>query len=195
MPRQVDYYFSLTSPWAYIGHRLFMEVARRHDVTVRYRPVTLWEVFADSGGLPLAKRHILRQRYRMVELQRWRARRGLEFHLQPAFWPFDATLADGTVAALAERGADVEAFLPAAYAAVWEQQKNLADPAVVADLLQRGGIDPGQCWPKLRLMEQPRPSRRTSSGPSKPAFSARPAMCWTVRSSGARTESNCSMTH
>jgi len=24
MPRTIDYYFSLSSPWAYIGHRLFM---------------------------------------------------------------------------------------------------------------------------------------------------------------------------
>ena len=26
MPRQVDYYFSLQSPWAYIGHKLFRDV-------------------------------------------------------------------------------------------------------------------------------------------------------------------------
>ena len=25
MPRQVDYYFSFQSPWAYIGHKLFRE--------------------------------------------------------------------------------------------------------------------------------------------------------------------------
>ena len=28
MPRQVDYYFSFQSPWAYIGHKSFQEVAR-----------------------------------------------------------------------------------------------------------------------------------------------------------------------
>ena len=32
MPRQVDYYFSLQSPWAYIGHKLFREVASTYDL-------------------------------------------------------------------------------------------------------------------------------------------------------------------
>jgi hypothetical protein len=31
--------------------------------------------------LPLMKRHPVRQRYRMVELQRWRDKRGQKFHL------------------------------------------------------------------------------------------------------------------
>ena len=52
------------------------------------------------------KRHPVRQRYRMVELQRWRDKRGLKFHLQPANWPFNARLADGVVIAAIEAGLD-----------------------------------------------------------------------------------------
>jgi 2-hydroxychromene-2-carboxylate isomerase len=72
MPRTVDYYFTLLSPWAYIGHACFMDIVRRHGVTVNCKPVALAQVFADTGGLPLPKRHPARQRYRMFELQRWR---------------------------------------------------------------------------------------------------------------------------
>ena len=32
MSRQIDYYFSLQSPWAYIGHKLFREVASPYDI-------------------------------------------------------------------------------------------------------------------------------------------------------------------
>ena len=32
MSQNVDYYFSMHSPWAYIGHAPFMEVVRRHDL-------------------------------------------------------------------------------------------------------------------------------------------------------------------
>ena len=81
MPRIIDYYFSLVSPWAYIGHAPFMEIARRHGVEVNYKPVFLGRVFAETGGLPLAQRHPARQRYRIVELQRWRERRGLSFNI------------------------------------------------------------------------------------------------------------------
>ena len=70
MARQIDYYFSLQSPWAYIGHRLFRDVVATHDLKVNHKPVVLVDLFSETGGLPLLKRHPVRQRYRMVELQR-----------------------------------------------------------------------------------------------------------------------------
>ena len=82
MPRNIDHYFSLHSPWAYIGHVPFMEVVRRHDVKVTCKPISLASVFAETGGLPVAKRHPARLRYRILELQRWREKRGLRRHPQ-----------------------------------------------------------------------------------------------------------------
>jgi len=134
MPRPIDYYFSLLSPWAYIGHRLFMDIAARRDLAVNYKPVVLTDVFAQTGGLPLAKRHAVRQRYRMLELQRWRDKRGLQFTLKPAFWPFDVTLADRFVIAAVVKGTDPGAFLANAFAAVWEGQRNLAEEATLLEL-------------------------------------------------------------
>src|SRR4029434_3483847 len=89
---------------------------------------------AGARGRPLMKRHPVRQRYRMVELQRWRDKRGLKFHLQPANWPFNARLADGVVIAALETGHDPDRYLRRAFAAVWEHQLNLADPATLAKL-------------------------------------------------------------
>ena len=139
--RTIEYYFSLLSPWAYIGHAALTTISSRHHARVRYHPVNLSTVFPQSGGLPLLKRHPSRQRYRMLELQRWRDKRGLPFRLRPRFWPFDATLADQVAVALTLVQADIELFLPAAYEAVWEQERDLADPAVLAALLQQGGFD------------------------------------------------------
>src|SRR4051812_9079322 len=139
MPRQVDYYFSFQSPWAYIGHGFFREVASTYDLKVNHKPVVLVDLFSETGGLPLMKRHPVRQRYRMVELQRWRDKRGLNFHLQPANWPFNARLADGLVIAAVEAGHDPDAFLRRAYAGVWEDQVNLADAGVVSQLADAAG--------------------------------------------------------
>src|SRR4051812_48100579 len=143
MPRQVDYYFSFQSPWAYIGHNMFMEVVKAYDLSVNYKPVVLVDLFSETGGLPLMKRHPVRQRYRMVELQRWRDKRGLKFHLQPANWPFSARLADGVVIAASEAGLDPEPFARRAFAAVWEDQLNLADPATVIKLADASAL-PGK---------------------------------------------------
>src|SRR2546423_10883526 len=95
MPKHIDYYFSFPSPWAYIGHAAFEDVARANGCTVNYKPVMLGELFAETGGLPLAKRHPARQRYRLLELQRWREKRGLAFSLHPKHWPFDPKLSAG----------------------------------------------------------------------------------------------------
>lgn len=141
MTRSIDYYFTLVSPWAYIGHRTFADLATRHDLAVNYKPVALGTVFPESGGTPLAKRHPLRVRYRDIELQRWREKRGLSFHLKPEFWPIEPTFVDCVVVAIAARGENVEAFLPAAFAAIFENQLDLKDPAVVAKLLTDGGLD------------------------------------------------------
>lgn len=140
MQRRVDYYFSLLSPWAYIGHRLFMEIARRRDVEVTYKPVNLIKVFEDTGGLPLAKRHPARQRYRLSELQRWREKRGLAFRLHPKFWPFDTELGDRFVIAASAAGLDPGRFLGDAFAAVWEHERNLGDPATLMDIGANAGL-------------------------------------------------------
>jgi 2-hydroxychromene-2-carboxylate isomerase len=143
MPRQVDYYFSFQSPWAYIGHKPFGDLARSHSLKVNYKPVLLVDLFSETGGLPLVKRHPVRQRYRMVELQRWRDRRGLTFHLQPANWPFNARPADGVVIAAVEAGHDPDKFMQRAFAGVWEDQLNLADPATLVKLADDSGL-PGK---------------------------------------------------
>lgn len=141
MPRPVDYYLSVASPWTYLGHAPFMDLARRHGVEIHWKPVLLGEVFDQTGGLPLAKRHPARQRYRLLELQRWRERRGVPLVLQPAHFPFDPSLADRAAIAIVRSGGDPAAWLGRAHDGVWAREQNLADPATVGALLSEAGYD------------------------------------------------------
>jgi 2-hydroxychromene-2-carboxylate isomerase len=141
MLRTIDYYFSLVSPWAYIGHVPFMDIAQRHGIEVNYKPVFLGRVFSETGGLPLSQRHPARQRYRLVELQRWREKRGLSFNINPKHWPFDVNLADRFVIAVTTTAKSPDPFLRRAFAAVWEEERDLADPLVLAELAEQAGFD------------------------------------------------------
>jgi 2-hydroxychromene-2-carboxylate isomerase len=141
MSRAITYFFSLVSPWAYIGHAPFMDLVRRHRLRVDYRPVSLALVFAETGGLPLAKRHPARQRHRMLELQRWREKRGLSFDLHPRHWPFDTKLPDQLVIALAAAGHDPSEFLRLVFIACWEQNRDAADEGILTELLTAAGFD------------------------------------------------------
>ena len=140
MIQQIDYYFSMVSPWAYMGHAPFMDIVKRYGLTVRHKPVPLGKVFAETGGLPLGKRAPARQRYRIFELQRWREKRGLNFHLRPKNWPFDGTLADCFVIAAVDAGHDPDKFLRRAFAAVWEDEVTLADEATLARIGNEVGL-------------------------------------------------------
>ena len=142
MAATITYVFTSHSPWTYLGHAAFLDIARRHGAAVEYRPVPLGAIFAETGGQPLAKRHPVRQRYRLVELQRWRARRGLPLNLHPQFFPVDPVLADRLAIAIAEAGGDPDPFLRRVFAAVWAEERNLADPATIADLAAASGIGP-----------------------------------------------------
>lgn len=139
-PRRIDYFFSCVSPWSFLGHAPFMAVAHRHHATVAFHPVELGPVFAQTGGLPLAKRAPERQRYRLVELQRWRAKRGVELHLAPAFWPFDGALADQTIIAALQAGLPVDDLVARICSGVWQRQENLALPEVIAAVADAVGL-------------------------------------------------------
>jgi 2-hydroxychromene-2-carboxylate isomerase len=141
MPRHLDYFLSLSSPWAYIGHPILLDIANRHELSITYKPVFLGNIFAETGGLPLPKRHPARQRYRLVELQRWRDRRALSFNIRPKFWPFDVNPADRFVIAIGMSGSDAGAFVSRAFAAVWEKEQNLADDAVILRLAAEAGLN------------------------------------------------------
>lgn len=141
MPRQIDYYFTLLSPWTYLGHGAFIDLARRHGLAVRYRPTPLRSVFDETGGLPLPKRHPVRQRYRVLELQRWRAKRNLPLTLFPKFFPYDVSLADRMVLAVAARGDDPAGFIGEVLADVWAREQDMSRPDLVLAAAARAGLE------------------------------------------------------
>lgn len=143
MSLTVDYYLVPQSPWTYLGHARFVELARASGAQVRVLPMDLGVIFPLSGGLPLPKRAPQRQAYRLVELQRFAAHLGLPLNLKPRFFPvagddasrliIAADLHHGAAAALALAGAVL--------GAVWVQERDIADAATLAALLSEVGLD------------------------------------------------------
>ncbi|MFZ6842774.1 2-hydroxychromene-2-carboxylate isomerase [Undibacterium sp. RuTC16W] len=129
MNRVCEYYFVPQSPWAYLGHQRFVDLAKKHAVRVDLKPIDLGKVFAISGGLPLAKRAPQRQAYRLVEMQRWSTHLELPMNLQPTFFPVAAdSAAHLIIAAQLAHGTETALHLTGAIMrGVWAEQKNIAD--------------------------------------------------------------------
>lgn len=139
--RSITYYFSLHSPWTYLGNATFHDIARRHGCAIDYRPMPLRAVFDETGGLPLPKRHPVRQRYRLVDLQRWRERRGLPLVLQPKHFPFDPSLADRMTIVILAAGGDPLAFIGDVMAGLWARDEDMSGTEPLLACAERAGHD------------------------------------------------------
>jgi 2-hydroxychromene-2-carboxylate isomerase len=143
MAATIDYYFVPISPWAYLGHARFAAIARAAGAAVRVLPVDIGgRVFAASGGLPLAKRAPQRQAYRLVELQRFSEHLGLPLNLHPKYFPAPSDDAARLIIAVALNDGDGAAMklTGAVLAAVWAEERDIADEGVRAALLAEQGL-------------------------------------------------------
>jgi len=143
MSKVCDYYFAPHSPWSYLGHQRFIDIATKHKIKVAIKPCDLSRVFAASGGLPLAKRAPQRQAYRLVELQRWSDFLQVPMHVQPQFFPVTPDPAARLIiAAQIAHGNEVALNLSTAIMrAMWSEQKNIADEATLIGIACDADLD------------------------------------------------------
>jgi len=154
MANVVDYYFTPVSPFMYLGHDRFVDLAEKHGVSIAVKPVDLGKVFEVSGGLPLGKRSPQRQAYRLVELQRWAKLLGKPMNIQPKFFPVGGDLAAGFVLAAAEQGIQQALALTGAIGrAIWEQDRNVAELTTLTTIAAECGFDSGQLAARAQAPE------------------------------------------
>ncbi len=146
MALHVDYYASLNSPWTHLGAARIEAMCAQHGASLRIWPVDFGTIFANSGGLPLPKRSPQRQAYRMQELPRWRDFLGIPINLQPKHFPTSEALSSACCIALRETMGDAPAIRLAhrVLKAIWEEELNPADEAVLAKLIGECGLDAAQ---------------------------------------------------
>ncbi len=143
MSKTVDYYFSPISPWTYLGHARFADMAKRHGALVNVKPTDFGKVFPVSGGLPLPKRAPQRQAYRLVELKRFSDYLKLPLTLHPKFFPAPGDLAAQYIVAAGHAGGSDAAmrFAGAVLRACWVEERNVADVEALGAISKEQGMD------------------------------------------------------
>jgi len=146
---ELSCYYSLSSPWAYLGGPQLQDIVRRHKVKLLLKPYDFQEVVPRTGGVPLRTRPEPRRTYHAEELDRWRQYLGLPLTLKPKHYPQDGK-PDGwnkapgwMVIAAQERGLDAQLLSHALLRALWAEERNTADPAVRVAVADENGL-PGK---------------------------------------------------
>lgn len=139
----IDYYFSTLSPSVYLAGERMEEIATRHGATLTYKPLDLMALFARTGGLPLSQRHPSRQAYRAQDLARQARALGMPINMKPAYFPANpAPSSYAIIAAQAAGGGNLGALVHGVLRALWLEDRDIADDAVIRDCLTRAGFAP-----------------------------------------------------
>lgn len=146
MALHIDYYVSLNSPWTHLGAARIEAMAMANGATMRIYPVDFGAIFSKSGGLPLPQRSSQRQAYRLQELARWRDHLCIPIQIHPKFFPSSEALTAGCVIGVRETIGDQPAIKLAhrVLKALWQEEKNPADPATLAGLIAEVGLNAEQ---------------------------------------------------
>ena len=139
----IDYYLSTQSPWCYLAGDRLEQLAARHGASVTYKPLDAWQLFDRTGGVRPADRHPNRLQYRDQELARWADWLGQPIVPKPAFFPVNTAPSSYAIIAAQEAGGgDLGGLVRRFLRAVWADQENIADDAVIRAKLSASGFDP-----------------------------------------------------
>jgi 2-hydroxychromene-2-carboxylate isomerase len=137
----IEVWFDFSSPYAYLLSEAIEPIAARYGRTVEYRPTLLGAVFKASGGAPLTELP-MKGPYSKHDFERSARFHGVPFRL-PSVFPISTVNAARAVLWLQHTdAARAAAFIHAAFRAYFVNDRNLSDPAVLAQVVREAGIDP-----------------------------------------------------
>ncbi|MFZ9276576.1 MAG: 2-hydroxychromene-2-carboxylate isomerase [Candidatus Fonsibacter ubiquis] len=86
--KKILYFYSVASPWSYLGIKRLKEISKKYSAQIIEKPIDLvGKVFVATGGTPVPQRHISRQNYRLLELKRWGEFLNIKINQKPKFFP------------------------------------------------------------------------------------------------------------
>ena len=141
--KQIDYYFTVLSPWAYLAGSRLEDLASRHGAVITYKPLDIGQLLTRTGGTLPKDRHPARMEYRMQELKRWSKTLAMPMNHTPAHWPTNGAPASyAIIAAQSAGGGDVAALVQGIMRACWAGEKDIAQDEVIKACLTDAGFDP-----------------------------------------------------
>ena len=85
---KIDYFYSLASPFAFLGSEKFQTIAKKYNAEIVEKPCDLvGGIFSKTGGVPVPQRSPQRQKYRLDELKRWSEFLNIKINIKPKFFP------------------------------------------------------------------------------------------------------------
>jgi len=143
---EISCYYSLSSPWAYLGGPRLMEIVHKHRAKLVLKPFDFQDIVPRTGGIPLRTRPEPRRTYHALELDRWRKHLNMPLTLEPKHYRKDGKPLGWNkppgwmVIAAQERGLDAPRLSHALLRALWAEERDTADPQVRIKVADENGL-------------------------------------------------------
>lgn len=138
MTKTIDYFFSIGSPWAFIGLEAFSALAGQYGAAIQPHVIPLIE---ENGGIYSRNRPEIRRAYWMKDLKRWASVRGKVLNFDNRASLSDPAPAGALVAAAIERGDDWLALTLALQEAFWVRGEDIGKLDVRLSIAGAAGLD------------------------------------------------------
>jgi 2-hydroxychromene-2-carboxylate isomerase len=142
-PVKVEFLFDFGSPNAYLCHQLIPAIEARTGVKFDYVPTLLGGLFKLANNRSPGEAYAgipNKLAYERLEMQRFIQKHRLDrFRFNPHFPVNTLKIMRGACAA--QKLGCFERYVDAVYAAMWEQEKNMAEDEVILAALAAAGLD------------------------------------------------------
>ena len=141
MTKTVEFLFDVGSPTAYLAWTQLPKICAETGATLVSTPMLLGAVFQATGNASPAAVP-LKGSYMTADLARFAKRYGVPFAHNPFFPINTLVLMRGATGVQLRMPDRFDAYLKAVFTALWVEQKNLNDPAVLMATLAAAGFEP-----------------------------------------------------
>jgi 2-hydroxychromene-2-carboxylate isomerase len=137
----LDFWYDFHSPFAYLAATRIEDIARRHGVSVNWRPLYLSRLIDAIGGRRSLEENAAFVAWYKQDLQDQAAFQEVSIHFHPGF-PLRPARALRAAIRAGELGAAAP-FSLAVFRAYWTDNRDISDLAVLGELAAASGLDAG----------------------------------------------------
>jgi 2-hydroxychromene-2-carboxylate isomerase len=140
MTKTVEFFFDVGSPTAYLASTQIQKIAIDSNATLKYRPMLLGGVFKATGNSsPVSVP--AKGKWMFTDMNIWAKRYGVKLSMNPYFPINTLPLMRGAMGLQMKMPEKFDRYVSTVMNAIWQDKKNMGDPAVIAETLAQIGID------------------------------------------------------
>jgi len=139
----LDFYYDFGSPNAYFALKALEDMAKRVDFDLILKPALIGGIFKLTNNQPpwMAHQNVAnKMKYMQLEIQRFIQDHNLTKFKFNSHFPVNTLLAMRGAIAAQKTGVHGE-YVDVVFQAIWEDDKDISDPAVLTDTLNKAGLD------------------------------------------------------